>query len=108
MAKISAKVGGKRLHAVAETHPTEWRDISDGQGYHFERHAFILRSDGAILRRQSYKIDYAAQYGRERKAGDLNTQSSTSIAARIKKTIPATEWRDVFDRYARRRGLEVK
>lgn len=95
MAKISAHGSYK----LAETVTREWEDISDGRRDHYSRTAYLLRSDGAILRKVSFRKLYSH--------GPAAFDSSMSIAATIKRTVPQSEYLRIFERYVTRRGFTV-
>ena len=95
-----AKLTARGSHLIAETEPKPWEDISDGRADHFSRTAYLLRSDGVILRKISFKKTYSH--------GPNAFDSSTPIAARIKSTIPASEHLRIFAAYVTRRGHTLK
>lgn len=94
-----AKLSAHGAHKMAETVTRDWEDISDGRKDHFARDAYILRSDGAILRKVSFRKLYSH--------GPAAFDSSMSIAATIKRTVPAAEYLRIFTAYVTRRGFTV-
>ena len=95
-----AKLTAYGLRMVAETQTQPWQDISDGRNNHFSRTAYLLRSDGAILRKISFRKTYSSS--------PASFDSSSPIAARIKRTVPESEYLRIFTNYVTRRGFEVK
>lgn len=89
MAKISAR-GCYELARVEG----EWKAY-DEKLKDFSKVTFILRSDGAILRKMTFKSTSASM--------PPYYTGSTSIAAKFKATTPKENWEATFKSYAQRR-----
>ena len=93
-----AKISARGAYELARTVEPEWQDISfNGTRDHFSRRSYILRSDGKILCKDSFKKTYGI--------GPAAYSSQTAIWATLKTD--RSEWVETFRKVMARRGYEL-
>jgi hypothetical protein len=87
-----AKLSANGAHAVAQSAVTPWDD-----GY---RRSYILRSDGAVLRKHAFK--------HEMHSGRPYYTSSMQVIGRYPKTMAAAAMLEAFRGFVVRHGLTLE